>query len=54
MNINYHDLNYTVIKVRDENKYIDNQYEDDHNDYTSLNDVILPNQYVGIKGGEYL
>ena len=29
MNINYYDLYYTVIKVRDENKDIDNQYEND-------------------------
>ena len=27
MNSNYYDLFYTVIKVRDENKDIDNQYE---------------------------
>ena len=32
MNINYYDLYYTVIKVRDENKDIDNQYENDEND----------------------
>ena len=32
MNINYFDLYYTVIKTRDENKDIDNQYENDDND----------------------
>ena len=32
MNINYYDLYYTVIKTRDENKDIDNQYEDDNNE----------------------
>ena len=52
MNINFYDLYYTVIKVRDENKDIDNQYEDDDTDYISLNDVIIPNHYVGTKGGE--
>ena len=52
MNINYHDLYYTVIKVSDENKDIDNQYENDENDYISLNDVIIPNHYVGITGRE--
>ena len=41
MNINYYDLYYTVIKVRDENKNIDNQYENDYNDYISLSDVVL-------------
>ena len=49
MNINYYDLYYTVIKDRDENEDIDNQYEDDYNDFISLNDVFIPNHYVGIK-----
>ena len=49
MNINYHDLYYTVIKVRDENKDIDNQYENDDNDYIKVNDFITPNHYIGIK-----
>ena len=48
MNINYYDLYYTVIKVRDENKDIDNQYEDDENDYIIFNDIV-PNHYIGIK-----
>ena len=45
-NINYYDLNYTVIKTRDENKDIDNQNEDDDNDYINFNDIV-PNRYVG-------
>ena len=49
MNINYYDLYYTVIKVRDENRDIDNQYEDDDNDYINFNDFITPNHYVGRK-----
>ena len=52
MNINYHDLYYTVNKARDENKDVDNQYENDENDYISLNDVLIPNHYVGIRGRE--
>ena len=52
MNINYYDLYYTVIKVRDENKDIDNIYENDANDYIKINDFITPNQYVGIKPRE--
>ena len=48
MNINYYDLSYTVIGIRDENIDIDNQYENDENDYINFNDII-PNQYVGIK-----
>ena len=46
MNIKYYDIYYTVIKVRDENKDIDNQYEDDYNDF------ITPNHYVRIKPRE--
>ena len=49
MNINYHDLYYTFIKVRDENKDKDNQYEDDENDYININDFIIPNHYIGRK-----
>ena len=44
MNINYYDLYYTVIKTRDENKDIDNQYENYENDYININDFILPNR----------
>ena len=48
MNINYYHLYYTVIKTRDENKDIDNQYE---NDYNNFNDIV-PDHYVGIKPRE--
>ena len=51
-NINYHDLYYTVNKVRDENKDIDNQYENDENDYYNFTGFIAPNHYVGIKARE--
>ena len=46
MNIKYYDLFYTAIKNRDDKELVDNQYE---NDYISLDDVIIPNLYVGIK-----
>ena len=52
MNINYYDLYNTVNKVRDENKDIDNQYENDFNDYIDINDFIAPNHYIGIKPRE--
>ena len=42
MNINYFDLYYTVIKSRDENKDIDNQYENDDNDYIDINTFGIP------------
>ena len=51
MNNNNYDLYYTVIKTRDENKDIDNQYENDENDYFNFNDI-APNHYVGIKPRE--
>ena len=46
MNINYYDLYYTVIRIRDKNTDIGNQYE---NDYINFNDFITPNHYIGIK-----
>ena len=49
MNINYYDLYYTVIKVREENKDIDNQDQNDDKDYINYEDFISPNHYVGIK-----
>ena len=49
MNINYFDLYYTVIKTRDENRDINNQYENYENDYININDFIHPNHYLGIK-----
>ena len=49
MNIIYFDLYYTVIKTRDGNKDIDNQYEDDYHGYIDINDFITPNHYIGIK-----
>ena len=55
MNINCYDLYYTVIKVRDGNNDIDNQYENDENDYINFNDFITPNHYIGItKNNEIL
>ena len=46
MNINYYDSYYTVIKTRDENKDIDNQYENDESDFINFDDIV-PNHYVG-------
>ena len=46
MSFNSYDLYYTVVKLRDGNKDIDNQYEDDYDDFTT------PNHYVGIKPRE--
>ena len=43
MNINYFDLYYTIIKTRDENKDIDNQYENDYHDYIDINTFSNPN-----------
>ena len=51
MNIIHQDLYYTVIKVRDENEDIDNQYEDDDNDYINFYDIV-PNHYFGFKPRE--
>ena len=49
MNIKYYDFYYTVVKNRDDKEIVDNQYE---KFYVSLNDVNIPNHYVGIKDRE--
>ena len=48
MNSNYYDLYYTVIRIRDENRDIDNN----ENDHINFNDIIAPNHYVGMKPRE--
>ena len=48
MNINCYDLFYTVIKTREENRDIDNQFENDDKDYKT------PNLFIGIKPRETL
>ena len=54
MNYKYYDLYYTVVKTRDENKNIDNQYENDYHDYIDINDFIITPQYMGRKHDEIL
>ena len=41
MNIIYYDLQYTVIKTRDENEVVIDQYENNEKNFISLNDVII-------------
>ena len=43
MNINCHDLYYTVIKNRDDREIVDNQFE---NDYIIFIDIITHNYYL--------
>ena len=54
MNINYYDLYNTVIKTREENKDIDNEYDNDENDYIDINNYMTPNHYIGIKSRDTL
>ena len=49
MNIKYYDMFYTVIKNTDETEIVDDKIEID---FISLNDVNIPNHYVGIKPRE--
>ena len=51
MNTNYFDLYYTVIKTRNENRDVDNQYENNYNDYINFIDIV-PNKYIGVKPRE--
>ena len=45
----YYDLYYTVIKKRVDKEIVDDKYEID---FFNLIDVIIPNQYVGMKDRE--
>ena len=49
MNTNYYDSYNTVIKTRDENKNIDNQYDNDENDYINFDVFITPNHNISTK-----
>ena len=42
MKINYYDFYNTVIKDRDENRDIDNKYDNDENDYIDINTFSTP------------
>ena len=44
--------NLLLLELQMKNKDIANQYEDDNNDYIDINDVIIPNHYVGMKDRE--
>ena len=52
MNNIYYDLYYTVIKNRDDKQTVIDEYQNYENEFISLNDVNIPNHYVGIKGRE--
>ena len=53
MNINYHDLYYTVIKKKDKKDNVDDKYENNKNDYINFKDFV-PNHYTGVKPRETL
>ena len=44
MKNNYYDLNYTVIKNRDEKEKLNYEYKD--NDYNNINFFVTPNHYI--------
>ena len=44
---------FTAIRIREEHRDIDIQYENDENDYNNFNDIV-PNHYIGIKPRELL
>ena len=46
MNINYHDLYYTVFKIRDDNEIVKNN--ETYDDYIKYNDI-APDHYIGRK-----
>ena len=48
MNSIFYDLSYTVIKNKDENKVLNDKFEDIENDYL-INNGIVFNHYIGRK-----
>ena len=53
MNIKYYDLYYTVNKNRDENKVVNDKFEDSENDYIIFNEIV-PTHYIGKKNDEVI
>ena len=49
MNIKNYDLFYTVIKNRSDKQIVIDEYQNHQNDFIRLNDVNIPNHFVGIK-----
>ena len=52
LNIIYYHLYCTVVKNRNDNQIVKDEYQNYENDFISLNDNIIPIHYVGIKGRE--
>ena len=48
-NNKYYDLNYTMIKNRDENEIVTDKLENNENVYNNFNDFITPNFYIEFK-----
>ena len=46
MNVNSYDLYYTVIKNREDNKIVNNKYEDKEFDYIYFSDFVTRNQHI--------
>ena len=49
MNINSYDLYYTVIRNRGDKEIVNHKYEDNDVDYIIINEIFVPNHYVGSK-----
>ena len=52
MNINNHDLYYTIFKNRDDKEIVNNEYENKEVDYINLKEFITPNHNISIKPRE--
>ena len=47
VNINFHELYYTVIKNRDDKEIVYDQNEDNEHDYINYEDFITPSHFIG-------
>ena len=52
MKVKYYDLYYTVIKIRDEKKFVKNKNENNESIYLNYEDFIMPNHKISIKPRE--
>ena len=52
MKINFYDLFYTMIKNRDEEEFVDDQYENNENDCIKYEGFIMPNHNISNKPRE--
>ena len=52
LNYIHYDLYFTIRKNRDGKEIINDKYKNIENDYSSFEDLIIPNHYIGRKNDD--